>query len=55
MLHFTKMNGAGNDFVVIDNRDDALHPGMYADVTLSAVAAASALVVGGIALLALLR
>ena len=23
MLHFTKMNGAGNDFVVIDNRDGA--------------------------------
>ncbi|MBM3889948.1 MAG: diaminopimelate epimerase, partial [Verrucomicrobia bacterium] len=20
-LHFTKMNGAGNDFVVLDNRD----------------------------------
>lgn len=24
MLHFTKMNGAGNDFVLLDNRDRAL-------------------------------
>lgn len=24
-LHFTKMNGAGNDFVVVDNRDGALN------------------------------
>lgn len=24
MLHFTKMNGAGNDFVLLDNRDGAL-------------------------------
>ena len=25
MLNFTKMNGAGNDFVVVDNRDASLH------------------------------
>ncbi len=25
MLHFTKMNGAGNDFVLLDNRDATLH------------------------------
>src|SRR6187397_3062982 len=24
MLHFTKMNGAGNDFVLLDNRDGKL-------------------------------
>ena len=25
MLRFIKMNGAGNDFVVIDNRQELLH------------------------------
>ena len=25
MLHFTKMSGAGNDFVLLDNRDGSLH------------------------------
>jgi diaminopimelate epimerase len=25
MLHFTKMNGAGNDFILIDNRTDGVH------------------------------
>ena len=25
MLNFTKMNGAGNDFVLIDNRDGRIH------------------------------
>ena len=24
LLHFTKMNGAGNDFVVVDNRQNEL-------------------------------
>jgi len=32
MLKFTKMNGAGNDFVVLDNRDRSLELGRAACV-----------------------